>query len=231
MNGHICQRNDFGVIEYESIAPDFNKRIMWPVYLKFDGGNWNTSTNGWREWEWDGNEPLNKRLGRFVSVVQLYKNYNMTFESEPPADMRFQFQKRFVNGNNSDYIVIRIYYPQPNSIRVQNRGVVIPPISLLDNNGESPLNITSCGSNKFYYKERTIHFVLTGDEECQPRVSLTNSIQLTARFDMDIADFFTNNGQTKFIDRICSLLQITDTSRLKIVGIYNGSVTIDAYID
>jgi hypothetical protein len=38
INGHHCKRLDFGVIEYESIAPDFNTRIMWPVYLKFDGG-------------------------------------------------------------------------------------------------------------------------------------------------------------------------------------------------
>ena len=50
MNGHICERNDFGVLEYESIAPDFNTRIMWPVYLKYHGGRWNTSTNGWMEW-------------------------------------------------------------------------------------------------------------------------------------------------------------------------------------
>lgn len=48
INGHYCTRQDFGVIEYESIAPDFNTRIMWPVYLKYDGGNWNTSTNGWK---------------------------------------------------------------------------------------------------------------------------------------------------------------------------------------
>lgn len=50
INGHICDREDFGVLEYESIAPDFNTRIMWPVYLNFEGGDWNTSTNGWREW-------------------------------------------------------------------------------------------------------------------------------------------------------------------------------------
>ena len=40
------------MIEYESIAPDFNTRIMWPVYLFYDGGQYTTETNGWREWEW-----------------------------------------------------------------------------------------------------------------------------------------------------------------------------------
>lgn len=63
------------------------------------------------------------------------------------------------------------------------------------------------------------------------RVSLTNSIQLTARFSMNIDDFFNADGQTKFVDRMCAVLGIEDTSRLKIVGIYNGSVVITAYID
>lgn len=73
--------------------------------------------------------------------------------------------------------------------------------------------------------------MLTADLNCKVRVSLTNSIQLTARFSMDINDFFANDGQTKFIDRMCAVLGIVDTSRLKIVGIYNGSVIIKAYID
>ena len=118
----------------------------------------------------------------------------MTFESEPPIDMRFQFQRRYANGNNSEYIVIKLHHPRPNSIRVQNRDVVMKPISLLDNNGESPLNTSLCGSNKFFYHNYTIHFVLTADVSCQVRVSLTNSIQLTARFSMDINNFFAIDG-------------------------------------
>ena len=35
INGHFCTHEDFGVLEYESIAPDFNTRIMWPVYLTY----------------------------------------------------------------------------------------------------------------------------------------------------------------------------------------------------
>ena len=42
INGHFCARDDFTVLEYESIAPDFNTRIMWPVYLKYDGGLYTT---------------------------------------------------------------------------------------------------------------------------------------------------------------------------------------------
>lgn len=49
-NGYYCTRNDFAVLEYESIAPDYNTRAIWPVSLKYDGGNWTTLTNGFKEW-------------------------------------------------------------------------------------------------------------------------------------------------------------------------------------
>jgi hypothetical protein len=48
INGHYCTSEDFAVLEYESIAPDFNTRVMWPVNLTFDGGNWTSLTNGWK---------------------------------------------------------------------------------------------------------------------------------------------------------------------------------------
>lgn len=41
-------------MEYESIAPDYDLRIMWPVFIFYDGGNWTTITNGWKEWQWNG---------------------------------------------------------------------------------------------------------------------------------------------------------------------------------
>ena len=126
---------------------------------------------------------------------------------------------------------MKLHYPRPNSIRVQNRAGTVRPIPLEDDSAEAGLDVTVCGSNKFFYQNYTIHFVLTGHIDCQVRVSLTNSIQLTARFAMDINDFFDNDGKTLFIDRMCALLQIEDYSRVKVVGIYNGSVVLTAFID
>lgn len=54
MNAYMCQREDFGVLEYQNVAADFNTRIMWPVNLTYDGANYSTITNGWREWDWLG---------------------------------------------------------------------------------------------------------------------------------------------------------------------------------
>jgi len=153
---------------------------------------------------------MNLRLGRFISIVQLYQMYNMSFASNPPNDMRLQLQKRTPGGNNSDWIIVKLYYPFPNCIQIQVNGVNISPISLLDNNSQQKLDTTKCGSNIFYYFNYTIHFVITGDTNCMVRVTLTNSVQLTLHFSMDINDFFSSNGATRLVDRMCAILHIND---------------------
>jgi len=94
MNGSICTRDDFGILEYQNSDVDKQTRIMWPVSLKYDGSNYRTLTNGWREWEWFGREPLNLRFGRFISNVVLNQTYNMTFSAAPPGVLDVQLQRR-----------------------------------------------------------------------------------------------------------------------------------------
>lgn len=161
MNAYTClAREDFGVLEYQSVAADFKTRIMWPVNLTAQGYNYTTVTNGWREWEWLGNEPLNKRFGRFVSLVLFNRTYNMTFASMPPEKMQLQIQKRTPRGNNSNYLVIKLHYPKPNSIRLQLNGVEMEP-KLVTDAGMSALNTSKCGDHSYYYNNYTIIFVLT----------------------------------------------------------------------
>ena len=146
--------------------------------------------------------------------------------------MRLQFQRRKLNSGEPDkYIIIKLHYPRPNSIRIMKGNTVIKPVSLLDNAGENELDTTMCGSNKYFYFNNSVHFVVTGALDCMVRVSVTNSLQLTARFAMDINDFFISDRATLFIDRLCALLLIQDKSRVKIVGIYQGSVQIVAVIE
>ncbi len=47
---------------------------------------------------------------------------------------------------------------------------------------------------------------------------------------MNINQFFADDGVTKFINRMAALLQINDTSRIKIVGVYTGSVIVQSLI-
>lgn len=48
---------------------------------------------------------------------------------------------------------------------------------------------------------------------------------------MPIADFFRDDGVTRFINRMAALLKINDTSRIKVVGVYTGSTIVDTFIN
>lgn len=48
---------------------------------------------------------------------------------------------------------------------------------------------------------------------------------------MDIKQFFSDKSRvTTFINNVCALLNITDTSRVKVVGVYSGSTIVTAVI-
>ena len=48
---------------------------------------------------------------------------------------------------------------------------------------------------------------------------------------MNISDFFnSNNILTNFINNLCALLNIVDTSRVKVVGVHSGSTAVTAVI-
>lgn len=94
------------------------------------------------------------------------------------------------------------------------------------------LDVTKCGSNKYFFRNYTIHFVVTGHPDCKVRVSLTTNIQLTAKFDMPISSFYSDSSLLpSFISRMAALLQITDVSRIKVVGIYEGSAVLQVTIE
>ena len=113
---------------------------------------------------------------------------------------------------------------------------IVDPILLTDiNNTASGLredvNTSVCGSHAYMYTNYTITFVITDVIDCNVRIELTESVQLTTHFAMDINDFFNdNNAITNFIDNLCALLNIVDTSRVKVVGVFSGSTVVTASV-
>ena len=121
----------------------------------------------------------------------------------------------------------------PNQIRVTKNNVRVKPILLTDGDSgaRKSLNPTICGDNYYFYTNYTVHFVLTEEPDCVLLVKVIDTIQLTTRFAMNINDFYSNSSiGTNFIDKLCALLQINDTSRVKIVGVRSGSTIIDTQI-
>ncbi len=107
--------------------------------------------------------------------------------------------------------------------------VVVDPILVTDDNttsSQKTINVSQCGSNAYFYQNYTTVFVVTEADDCLLTVFLEETIQLTTHFAMTSSDFFSNNKSTHFIDRLCALLEIKDTSRVKIVGVYSGSLVV-----
>lgn len=161
----------------------------------------------------------------------------MTFAAMPPLDLTMQLQRRSPEGNSSNYVVLRIYYPLPNAIRVFVAGRRKSPIinTNVANFSYGGINrvidTATCGDNIYFYTNRTVKLVLTEDPDCVVKLSVTDSIQLTAHFAMDAKDFFVDSVMSNFIDNLCALLNIVDQSRVKIVGVNSGSAIVDTVIE
>lgn len=61
---------------------------------------------------------MNKRQGRFLSLIQFGQCYNVSFTGQPPSDMLFSLSPTNLEGDNSKWVCIKIYYPVINSIAV-----------------------------------------------------------------------------------------------------------------
>jgi hypothetical protein len=146
----------------------------------------------------------------------------MTFKSMPPVIMGFQLEKRTPLGDPNNYLIIKVRFPVPNLIRISANNQVMDPILLTDSGLRRKMNTSLCGDNIYYYTNYTTHFVVT-EEDCLISMDLIETVQLTTHFVMDPSQFFSNNVMSSFIDNLCALLGVTDTSRVKIVGVYTGS--------
>jgi hypothetical protein len=60
MNAFICEGNDLGVLEFEGTGSDRKMMASAPASLN-NGDEFTNVVNMWREWEWNGNEPMNRR--------------------------------------------------------------------------------------------------------------------------------------------------------------------------
>ena len=97
-------------------------------------------------------------------------------------------------------MIIRIYYPLPNSIEVRiktdsERNQLVRPFPIREGVPEDLSDhVGECGANNFHYENGTIEFVVNGKDSCQVRVRLSSYVQLSTRIDIPIADFYSNDG-------------------------------------
>jgi len=85
------------------------------VYLKSDDGLYNNKINMYREWIWDGSEPLNLRENRYVSTTLANTRYSITYNGLNPYDIVHKIQRRVEDeaGEPGVYVILSSLYDIP----------------------------------------------------------------------------------------------------------------------
>lgn len=205
--GYDCEGTQMAIFQFESIAHDRMSRMHAPVYI--NNTIFRNKINAYREWEWDGPEPLNKRMNRFLTLVQLNKPYNVTFNGLNPYDIIHKINERTdpaPQDEKDQHIVFKYHYPVPLSIVVyfdppfvRADGTVVKqvkPVQLAEGKPYPLLDVSECGHNHYYYKNYTIHFVTNGERGCYPKVKLIDSVWITIRLNCTVDQFYNSDKDT-----------------------------------
>ncbi len=93
-----------------------------------------------------------------------------------------------------------------------------------------------CGENRWEPVNAVLEFTIQGGLNqdgtplCSIEVKTLPSIQLGLRLEMTLDDFYSNNGELTFIEKLAMQLNIS-RDRIKIVGIRAGSVVLNVVIE
>ncbi|KAM3142669.1 hypothetical protein pb186bvf_005328 [Paramecium bursaria] len=178
--GFYCQGNQITVLNFMNTASDYNTRLYSPIQLT-DGQFFN-QINSFKEWSWLGDQPMNKRESKFISIVKSNSVINITNAGENPTESLYWLSRRKQSGSPTDYVIIQMQFSQQNIIQVSlNKNIFQPGITQSEDHWNLQDKKNECGANIYFNKNRTIHFVITGDINCYVKVSLKNTIQVTSR--------------------------------------------------
>lgn len=72
-NGKLCPGMSLGILEFQNDGPDQRLRLIAP--LNISSRYMKTTLNQWREWQWLGSDPKDKRLSRFNGKHLNFFNY------------------------------------------------------------------------------------------------------------------------------------------------------------
>jgi len=227
MNGYTCPDLHWGLLTFESKDEDASTRIISPITVASTGSNtdgFRNDINTYMDHLADGvNEGDLNRLSRFNSIIKTNKEYEISYTGGLPNIMRFQLQAA---SDPTDYVIVTQRYTRPQVVEVtlENGNVIKPNIP---KNGVKSSDI--CGANVYMGVEQTVTFKLTGDPSCVLLTRVTNAVKGRVRYDIDIEEFYNQDGPTHFIDRIVMVLGL-DPSRIRVVNIIPGSTIIDFHV-
>ena len=153
---------------------------------------------------------------------------DLFYKSELKSGIKYQL----FSSNDNDYTILKMNSTNPATMVVVNtkRNKSVDSI-VLNKDEKLDLSIHSreCGANHYYPANRTIIFLVTGKSNCQVQIKNIDSIKLTTRFDIPVADFYKEGGVSKVQDNIAALLGIP-VYRIRVVSVVEGSSVVNILI-
>ena len=132
---------------------------------------------------------------------------------------------RFVLRADTGAIKFRIYYPNAGSYSVTANGEEIdytPWDKNLGRHGKLS-KLEGCGENRFVGVENFLEFYITPG--CEIEIKPKDAIMTKVRMEWSLAEFYSNGGVTRFVDRLAASLGI-NANRIKTVAVYEGSTIV-----
>ena len=230
-NANLCYNEHIGQLLFESLDPDTEDRSIAPINLLGQGYNeFNNTLNSFMDHCWDGHYTCQKRLSRFPGLIETNKKIEIYYTGTPPQKTRYTL----VGGvQGQDYMHAIIDFSESRLYKVfdissGSKVEVKANDFSREIKRQKDLEYTSCG--EYRYEGVTYIYEFHIPIGCTVRFEAQDSIQGKIRLQMTYDEFFDKGGSIWFVYKFANALAIPQ-SRIRFVGVYEGSVVADVYIE
>ena len=156
----------------------------------------------------------------FSSLVYTGTSYNLTgtLPSKLQVELLAPSQKK---------VILSLKYQDPSTVQVSEEGTVVEPIQYKVENPRVCSLQDLHGTNRWFHEDKMLQFVVSGGK--QLTIEQVESLKLTLEIDTTIQEFFAEDGDTLFVDRLAAALGIP-VYRIRIASVRKGSVVVNLLV-
>uniref|UniRef100_A0A7S3DFJ9 Nucleoside phosphorylase domain-containing protein n=1 Tax=Palpitomonas bilix TaxID=652834 RepID=A0A7S3DFJ9_9EUKA len=164
-----------------------------------------------------------QRPSEFFSMVEKNKTLSTVFSSTTPKHLRFVLN----SDSLSDFVIMNLRYRTPQRVSLYVDKVKQPFVFGPLNDSAVP-NAESPSGSSYYARDAMLYsFIVRGGQAVE--VAVEQVLQISLVLEMTIEDFFSSGGETTFISRMASVLNIP-SSTIRVVNVQAGSTVVSIEI-
>ena len=204
--GSLCLATNWAILEFDSLDADNFTRIFSPITITSASG-FSNIVNSFKAHTPDQSLI---RLSRFSSLIRTGNQYTIQAVGTLPNSLRWQL----LGAESDSWTIQSLQYPEKKSLIIRNvisNTLVQPAVLLGDPSAAIGSATIPCGAYTFDISSQTITFKLTGSSQCRITITVSNSLYLSAYYQLSQDQFYSLGGPTTVTDNIVALLGISAT--------------------